>query len=230
MPSTSSTTMPSTSSGGLSCMENYTSIPTGECDLLQQNCPSGSFCVVDKVNGMVTTKCVPDQGGLKDKGVECTTNSECKGGLNCVDKHCSPFCCPGTNEPCGGGTCDVNLSFDIDKTLFAMTCSYSVSCDLFAGNCAQGSDCHISDASACLAVCDAPSDQAVAEGGKCMYRNDCGDSQICNKNQPDDGVCRFFCKTKSMGLTPGKGGCPSGQSCKAISGTGCADLGLCLPM
>jgi hypothetical protein len=179
---------------------------------------------------MFTTKCVPDQGGLKDKGVDCSTNSECKGGLRCVNERCSPVCCPETDEPCGGGTCDINLVLNADRMMFAMTCGYAVSCDLFAGNCATGTDCHLSDASACLAVCDVPSDQAVPEGGKCMYRNDCGDSQYCRKNQPDDGVCRYLCNTKSMGLAPGKGGCPSGQSCEEVSPTGCTDLGACVPM
>lgn len=228
--SSSSGSMASSGSGMIACDEKYTSIPVGECDLLQQNCAAGSFCAVAKVDGKSSTKCVPDQGGIKDKGAECTTNSECKGGLSCVDKHCSPFCCPSNNEPCGGGSCDVNLSFDGDTSVFVMTCSYSPSCDLFAGNCAMGTECHMADATACLAVCDAPSDMPVSEGGKCQYRNDCGDSQICNKNQPDDGVCRYFCNPKNAGAAAGKGGCPSGQQCKPISGTGCNDLGICIPM
>lgn len=220
----------SASSGGLTCSEEYTNIPKGECDLLAQDCASGTFCGVATVDGAKTTKCVPDLGGVKDKGADCVSNSECKSGLTCVDNHCSPFCCPATDEPCDGGTCDVNLNFEMGKTAFAMACSYLTICDLFAGNCAEGMDCHLSDATACLAVCDSPSDNAVSEGGDCMYRNDCGESQLCNNNSPDMGVCRYFCDTTKADQPAGKGGCPQDRMCKPAGGTGCSNLGLCVPI
>jgi hypothetical protein len=179
---------------------------------------------------MSKSMCLPDLGGVKDKGADCSTNSECKSGLSCVDKHCSPFCCPADNEPCGGGSCDVNLNFGDGQTAYVMACSYLPICDLFAGNCANGTDCHLTDAASCLSVCDSPSDQAVSEGGKCKYRNDCGESQLCNNNQPDDGVCRYFCDTTKADQPAGKGGCPADRKCKPAGGTGCTNLGICLPM
>ncbi|MBM4356735.1 MAG: hypothetical protein FJ096_01360 [Deltaproteobacteria bacterium] len=243
MVSSSSTTIPSvssvvgsggaggsTSSGGATCSVEYTNIPVGECDLLKQDCPSGKFCGVTKVEGVSKSMCLADLGGVKDKGADCSTNSECKSGLSCIDKHCSPFCCPANNEPCGGGSCDVNLNFEDGKSAFAMVCSYLPICDLFAGNCAKGTDCHLTDPASCLAVCDSPSSQAVSEGGKCMYRNDCGESQLCNNNAPDDGVCRYFCDTSKTGEPAGKGGCPADRKCKPAGGTGCMNLGICFPM
>lgn len=231
---TATNTATATSSTGsgmmpIECKQTYTSVPKGDCDLLQQDCPAGKVCVVADMGGKPVSNCVDDLGGLKDKGAPCSTNSECKGGMICVDSLCSPVCCPGTNEPCGGGTCDVNLSFDNNPAVYAMACSYLPICTLFAGDCKGGTECHISDAGACLAVCDAPAASHVDEGGKCKYRNDCGESQFCNNNQPDDGVCRFFCDTTMPNAAEGKGGCPMGRTCKPAGGTGCTNLGICLP-
>lgn len=231
-PSSGSSSAPSSSSGSgmLTCSEEYTTVPKGDCDLLQQDCPVGQFCGVSSEGGKAQSKCLPSKGGLKDKGADCTTNSECKDGMTCIDKHCSPFCCPGTNEPCGGGKCDVNLSFDGDKAIYAAACSYLPICDLFQGSCKDGAMCHLADAASCLAVCDAPSDGFVEEGGTCKFRNDCGDSQLCNNNAPDKGVCRYFCDTTKTNAAPGAGGCPEGRQCKAAGGTGCNNLGICMPM
>ena len=229
---TTSTTTMSTSSGSMTiqCTKATTTVPKGDCDLLQQDCPAGMVCGVAKEGGMAVSKCQPDKGGLKVAGSACTTNTECKGGMSCVAGFCSPFCCPDTNEPCAGGTCDVNLSFGADKSIYALACSYLPICTLYGGECKNGEECHLTDASACLAVCDAPSDTHVDEGGMCTYRNDCGESQLCNKNEPDMGVCRHFCDTTKAGAEPGKGGCLAGRTCKTVSGTGCTNLGLCLPM
>lgn len=224
---TSNTTTTSTGSGMGSCADMYTSVPKGDCDLIAQDCGDGQACAVVDDGGAVS-KCIPAGAGQKDKGEPCATNAECKGGLSCLADHCAPFCCPGTNEPCGEGKCDVNVNFDNDATMFAYACSYSPTCDLFAGNCADGAECHLSDASACLSVCDKPSGADAAEGDPCKYRNDCGDSQVCNTNMPDDGICRFFCNTGNSGAEAGKGGCPMGRKCVPVS-TGCDGLGICLP-
>jgi hypothetical protein len=214
--------------GPIDCEPGYTNIPNGGCDLLKHDCPAGSWCGVTKEGAGFKTVCLPDSmSGLKDKGSACTSNSECKPGMLCVQDHCTPFCCPKSHQPCGMGKCDVNVTFATDAK--AMMCSYLDTCELFKGNCKDKYQCHITDGPNCLAECDKPSPNQVKEGEKCMYRNDCGDSQLCNKNAPDTGNCRYFCDTaKWMGLEPGKGGCPMGRKCTMIS-SGCMNLGLCTP-
>jgi hypothetical protein len=224
-----STSMSTTSTGGgmIMCMSTYSTIPKGECDLLQQDCPMGSVCTVGPDGASLKTVCQPAAGGLKGKGSDCTTNSECKDGLSCIQKHCTPFCCPDNNQPCETGKCDIEVSFNADKNLHANACSYLKVCNLFKGDCPMGTECHLENSMACLSVCDSPAASHVDEGKPCKYRNDCGDSQFCNNNAPDAGVCRYFCDTKAAGGTAaGKGGCPPMRTCKPIN-SGCMNLGFC---
>ncbi len=217
----------STGSGMIMCMSMYSTIPVGECDLLQQNCPMGSVCTVAQDGASLKTACQPGAGGLKGKGSDCTTNSECKDGLSCIEKHCTPFCCPDNDKPCDTGKCDIEVTFNANKSLHANVCSYAKSCNLFKGDCPMGTECHLSEPTACLNVCDAPSAMHVDEGKPCKYRNDCGDSQFCNMNAPDTGVCRYFCDTTAAGGTAaGKGGCPPMRKCTPLK-SGCMNLGFC---
>jgi hypothetical protein len=113
-------------------------------------------------------------------------------------------------------------------TAKAMACTYLPVCNLFKGDCKPPGQCHITDGPNCLAECDKPSTQQVKEGEKCEFRNDCGESQICNKNAPDAGVCRYFCDTSNAAAEPGKGGCPMGRKCTGVT-SGCKNLGICTP-
>jgi hypothetical protein len=227
------TTTSSSGGGGsapLTCSVAYTNITDGVCDLLSQNCEPGRVCGVATMGG-VKTICRSSSGGLKDKGMACQGDAECKDGLFCYVSRCSPYCCPATDEPCGGGTCDINVSFGSGK--YAMACSYSQACVLFQGQCPDGEDCHISNAQQGLAVCEVPSDSYVAEGEVCLYRNDCGDAQQCNKAPPDlgdgdTGRCRYNCLVDSwQGLTPGLGGCPATQTCTSLGASQLPNIGLC---
>ena len=224
-------TVSSASSGKLPlvCNETYTTVPKGDCDLLQQDCPVGKVCGVVPEGDSLVSNCIEDLGGLTEIAGACASNSECKGGMQCVNKVCSPVCCPGSNEPCAGGACDVSLTYENKPGTYSFACSYAASCELFAGTCKDGAECHLSDASACLAVCDEPASSHVAEGQACIYRNDCGESQLCNKNPPDKGTCRNFCDLMKLSAEPGKGGCLPIHTCTTVSGTGCENLGLCLP-
>jgi len=216
----------STGAGGqLTCSEEFTDI-TGDCDLLAQDCPNGQWCNVVSEKSV----CVPITGSLLKIGSECI-QGECAAGLRCIGGLCTPFCCPASNQPCGDGTCDVNVSFG---SSYAMMCSFNPGCTLFKGDCPEGTDCHIGDAEAGLAVCDEPASSFVGEGEVCKYRNDCGESQLCNKNGSDkngeNGICRHLCKISDwMNLKPAKGGCEAERSCKPVNAGSFMDLGICEP-
>jgi hypothetical protein len=215
----------SSAGGALTCSEAYTDI-TGDCDLLAQDCPQGQWCDVSGT----TAACVPTTGSLKTIGMKCS-QGECAAGMRCVGNYCSPYCCPATDEPCGEGTCDIHLTFG---TSYAMMCSFNAACTLFAGDCPDGMDCHIGDADSGLAVCDLPSAGMVGEGEVCIYRNDCGESQICNKNGNDkdgeNGKCRNLCiVSKWEQLEVPKGGCLAERVCTMVNAGTFMDLGMCLP-
>ncbi len=229
MTGSSSTTSDSTSSTSnvpLTCGEAITNAMETDCELLNQTCGTGFWCDMKTVGASLVTVCKPDTGGLLDKGMDCTQLSECKAGLLCVDKKCSPFCCPSTDEPCGGGSCDIKLNSGAG---WAMMCSYATTCTLFEGTCTEGEYCHLTDAAQGLAVCDSPTANVEDEGGPCEYRNDCKESALCNKNPPDMGICRHLCNTTTPNADPGKGGCVAERECKPMKADGIPNLGICLP-
>lgn len=247
---TTSTTTTTTSTGSgtgtpagsgagapLDCSVPVTNID-GDCNLLNHDCPQDYWCTVQGVSGVAQKTCVPFLGGLKPSGSDCEATTECGFGLRCIGDKCTAVCCPVTDEPCGGGACDIRVSYS--ATEWAYYCSYNDSCQLFAQDCPQTPepfDCHISDAEQGLAVCDDRSDQWVPEGGPCLFRNDCGDSQSCNRQAPDadpdagiDGRCRYHCHVAEwQSETEGNGGCPAAQHCVDLSYPAMPNIGLCLP-
>jgi hypothetical protein len=153
--------------------------------------------------------------------------------MRCIDEKCSPVCCPDTDEPCAGGRCNVSVSYS--GGAIVRHCSYATKCTLFAGDCPEGKYCHISDQDQGLAECDSPSSNFTdMEGVECEYRNDCGESQLCNKNGDDmgtgdKGICRHLCNTKDDQQPPGKGGCEAMRTCTEANGGAFMDIGICLP-
>lgn len=236
---TGSTTTSSTSGSGgsggsapLTCSQPVTNVE-GECDLLAQDCPDGYWCTIPRLVNPPAATCIPHMGGLKPAGSACEFATECALGLNCVDSKCSAVCCPPTDEPCGDGTCDIHVS--LGGGLWVMYCSYNPSCHIFQHDCPQTPtgdpmDCHVQDQQQGLAVCDERSDSWVDEGGPCEYRNDCGDSQRCNRTPPDNGICRYHCKVDSWETEAvGDGGCPAAQHCVDLGWPAFPNLGQCAP-
>jgi hypothetical protein len=216
------------------CAEQTSSI-TGECDLYKQNCPVGKMCAVTGGTGggnPAAATCVNAQNGLKDRGMDCQAETECMNGMLCLDNHCTPFCCPATDQPCGSGTCDVHVTFAENIATWAMMCGYSQSCVLFAHQCTSPDECHIAQAEQGISVCDAPAGSHVDEGGVCTYRNDCGDDQMCNRNGADDGgatgKCRYNCNTTLTQQPAGSGGCPGGQQCNNMNIEAMPNIGVCM--
>ncbi len=195
----------------LTCAESYATPPitTGECDLLQQNCPPGETC--QPTDDGTSTICFKG-GGLKGPGKPCIGGmnvQECQAGLFCIGPasgaFCTRPCCPADDQPCGGGHCDVSVDFG---NVTVLMCTYSETCQLFkADQCKNGQQCQLLYPNLGLAVCTLPSDNQQPDGGPCGYVNECGESSICYGS-----TCHYNCLIGGSGA-PGEGGCPVGQSC-----------------
>lgn len=234
---TGSTTSGSTSSGPIVCSDPVTTI-TGECDLLQQDCPTGETCLVaqdpnDPMNSVAA--CAP--AGLVGLGQPCSPG-DCQEDMLCVGT-CTYVCCPfdaamGANEPCGIGQCTLNVTFmGTDDSVFV--CTYDEVCSFFDPNsCPAGKDCHYAGPG--LANCSVPSPPNYMDGDVCGGNgNDCPDSAICidvdGPMMGDDTLyCRYFCDTDLSGMPAGLGGCPGGQTCDTgVYDFGFPGLGFCHP-
>lgn len=213
--------------GPLTCDSDppYSTVPVVECDLLAQDCPAGSACEPAASGSAFVTKCV-SESGLKPMQASCAKHDECQSGLYCVFGQCSPACCPTTNEPCNGGTCNTSISFGDDEVF---VCSFLTSCELFTANaCPAPQGCHVLKAQG-IAVCIDPAANSAAEGESCTYVNECGDMQSCWPPGFAGAVCRFFCDVAGGGGKPaGLGGCPAGQTCNTAV-TGIDGVGVCSP-
>ncbi len=124
---------------------------------------------------------------------------------------------------------------------FVQVCTFAPPCTPWAHDCPSSgpeTDCHI--ASGNKFKCSFPNynvDGGSTEGLPCTYVNDCQDSQYCLYAGADagSGTCRWLCKASDSGApdagtvggSPGLGGCPSGQTCKAFGSP--AWLGVCEP-
>jgi len=216
----------------LACPEPHTTIG-GDCDLLNPlaSCDDGFWC--DEVNNFAT--CVTVQGrGVFGPGQPCADHNECAPGLRCQMKKCSPVCCPTTDEPCLADSGACNIEVNLGGEDWIMMCSYLPACTLLEDTCDadSGYECHIQDPDACLAVCAPPSANQPGEGESCNFVNDCTESQLCNNNGGDNGVCRQLCNVNSWETDEVPlGGCPPDRICESVT-ISCSDwshLGICMP-
>jgi hypothetical protein len=227
--SATATTSSATGGGTIDCSDGYSNIPAGECDLLQQDCGAGMTCKVKPTGDTLTTEC-QSSSGLKGAAEACASDDECQAGLLCINGQCVAVCCPDNDQPCGGGQCSVQLSWNGTR-YFTMICSYSEQCELFTEDaCPPGQECHIEDTTQGLVACTGPSPQQVDEGGICYFLNDCKDMQFCFSQDGNGGVCRYNCLLEAEpGTAPGLGGCPEGQTCQANYDFGVPGVSICLP-
>ncbi len=215
----------SADAGPLSCGQLYSTIPKGTCDLLAQDCPAGQTCRANSDQSPTATQCFLGNG-LKGLGEDCKAHSECQAGLICVGQCTSP-CCRITNEPCGGGQCNLQLNYGNGDYVFV--CAFNKSCKLLeADACPPGYDCHVDDPTQGLATCSTPSAKMAKDQGTCKFLNDCPSMEDCHDLSDGKGpICRFYCYTdmaRGEG-TPGFGGCPSGQNCITSLNSVQIDLG-----
>ena len=241
---TSTSTGATEDAGPLTCKSHtYSTIKTGPCDLLAQNCPEGQTCketVGD--DGKWTSYCAI-ANGLKGEGEKCAVDEECLARLTCAVGRCAPVCCAATNAPCLGGLCNLYIQFDSTMKANKQVCHYAKACALLTESaCELGFDCHVEDKKQGLATCIKPSGAKVPDLGACKFLNDCADMEHCHKQGSlSTGKCHFYC---SLGQTdpasPGAslGGCPAGQTCQTnVDGfsldpefiLSLPEIGLCAP-
>ena len=212
---------------------SWGNVPSTKCDVIEQQCGNGLTCYPNVIAGKPGTSCTFIGNGLKVRGQPCQDATECAQGLVCVMGFCAPFCCPDLQyEICGaGGLCDINLQ--VSSAYRVLVCSYATPCTLWQGGCPPGQAC-LPQGTDGSAACTPPASTAfVGEGQPCEASNDCGDAQACvGTTSP---VCRYLCKLGEtpfdagvQGGEPGKGGCPDGQSCQALSDSP-PWLGVCSP-
>ena len=229
---------PGPDAGPLTCkLHTYSTIKSGPCDLLAQNCPAGHTCKeLEFGNGSWSTQCVITNG-LKGEGEACNVDEECRAKLTCAGGRCTPVCCGATSEPCLGGLCNLTIPLDATGKVTKQVCLYSETCDLLTANaCDNGDLCQIRDPQQGLATCFPPIG-FVPDLGPCHFLNECATMEDClGGTLTKTGSCRFYCyldQVNPASPMAGLGGCPVGQTChkSPIDGVGfdfhLPNVGLC---
>jgi hypothetical protein len=220
---------------------------TGSCDIVAQNCGTGKECAVVQTDAGDQLACVTNTTGSIKEGYACTpgNSNPCVAGLECILNRCAKHCCFGDDTACGKsqpegntGRCDLTISVGSITNAYT-ACTYSASCEPFdIQPCAATQTCNIKDSNGTAVCIDyASPDGGLPEKTPCKYANDCKDGLICAGNL-DGGapICQWECYTPpgpfDAGITTlgaGKGGCPTGESCKPINWGGTAPtwLGMC---
>lgn len=219
--------------GPLTCpTHSYSTIKTGPCDLLAQDCPAGSTCKETLLSAGWSTHCVLSNG-LKGEGEKCLNDDECAEKLTCSAGRCAPVCCKATNAPCLGGICNLFIRLDETGKVTKQVCHYAKACTLLVADaCEKGYDCHIEDGVQGLATCVQPN-VIMPDLGYCQNINDCSNMEDCFQGKSKK-QCHYYCKLQpDAGALPvGLGGCPMGQACvNKVDGVdvdfNLPDIGLC---
>ncbi|HSQ64210.1 MAG TPA: hypothetical protein VLM85_13380 [Polyangiaceae bacterium] len=218
---------------------------TGTCDIVAQNCNTGQECVVTQGSdgGFVTT-CSPNGGGSFAEGHTCTQTASCVPGLECIQGRCAKHCCLNNDSECGTspegyvGRCDLNVTDNNNQPMYAV-CTYSSGCQPFdIQGCGGGQTCLIQDSSGTAKCVGYPNgDAGLPEKSACSASNACNDGLMC-LGSADGGSfsCQWVCYSGGgpydagiETLGPGKGGCPTNETCKTVSWGGSLPtwLGIC---
>ncbi len=222
----------------------------GSCDIVAQNCGAGKECGVVKLSdGGYDLECITNSTGSIKEGYACTqsgNSNPCVAGLECIAARCSKHCCLGDDSVCGqshpennAGHCDLTVTVNGNDPAYSV-CTYATSCTPFGIQpCGSSQTCLVKDSNGTSSCSDyASPDGGLPEKATCQYANDCKDGMGCYGNL--DGGSGFLCQWNcyvppgpfDAGITSagaGKGGCPTGESCKPInwSGTLPTWLGIC---
>jgi hypothetical protein len=229
---------------------------TGACDIVLQNCGSGSECKPVNLEAGACNyalECVSNTTGSITEGYACTqsgASNPCVAGLECIENRCARHCCLGDDSICGPsqpegftGKCAVNVSLQNCTSTVYSVCTYAKPCEPFQLQaCGPGLTCLVTDSNGTASCSDYASgtDAGKAEKAACQYANDCEDGLGCY-GAPDGGAssCQWNCYVKGMGgpydsqiaadAGAGKGGCPGVEKCMPINWGGSlpAWFGLC---
>jgi hypothetical protein len=206
-----------------SLLEGGCSPVKGACDLVTQDCPSGSWCGVEQQpDGSYVAACTPSQAVQHvAAGYACCptaqeANDPCLPGLECVGDpcvgdagggRCTPHCCPGDDTPCGAspegftGHCDVGVVDNAGTPLYE-ACEYAPPCEpLGLVACPAGYACLVQDKtgdSKCSEIFNGGA-AAATEGQACKYDNACAAGLMClTETAPEGGTtsqCLMLCYT-----------------------------------
>ncbi|PTL85157.1 hypothetical protein DAT35_00025 [Vitiosangium sp. GDMCC 1.1324] len=202
----------------------------GGCDLVAQDCPSGSKCTYVRQGDVTARRCVPD--GTVAEGGACASTATpsgdfydtCKAGLYCTDQKapgggtvftCQKFCY-GSEQCTAPRDCIEVLRFTGSDELPRVCGEAGPKCDPLAQGCASPRGCYPSPGSG--PVCATAG--TAEDGAPCTYSNDCRPGSACVK----DGAaltCRRLCRAPS-----GEPGCASGHCEPLLGSTG---VGACVP-
>ena len=212
---------------------------TGSCDIVLQNCGSGSECTAVPLEAGVCNyqlQCKTNSTGSIAEGYACTqtANNPCVAGLECIEGRCARHCCLGDDSVCGTsqpegftGKCAVNVSLQYCTGTEYSVCTYAKPCEPFQqAPCGPGLTCLVTDMNGTATCSDYASggDAGKAYNAPCMYANDCEDGLGCY-GSPDGGAssCQWNCYLGGgpfdagiEKLGPGLGGCPNGQTCNEM--------------
>lgn len=201
----------------------------GSCDLVSQDCPDGGECVArGYADGGIFATCeAPGEGAIQE-GDTCTsspTNNPCVAGLECVNNRCSKHCCGGDSTVCGTspegypGLCDLTITNAQGASLY-MLCEYNAPCEPFdLVVCPTGSECLVRDRAGTATCQNVYNPPGKDENAPCARINECKDGLVCA------GTCQWLCyhaaassppfDAGGLDLTmPGRGGCPTGETCQ----------------
>lgn len=217
--------------------------PTGECDLLAQDCPMGETCLYALPDAMATepaTVCAPIVGAGAEEGGACCALNSCDTGLVCVGAvetmpgsgmcssmgRCTRYCCGSSADCSPGETCA-----GFGGGFMGGRCDTIDGCDLVQQTGCEGmagTSCYPGMGS--TTQCVAPTAAMAAEGETCMFTNDCVPGSACFTVTPGGGgmarsICLRFCD-----IGDGAGDCPNsmGMACQT-AGDLPAGTGICPP-
>ncbi len=191
---------------GVSCNSN-TSQPTDQAGQCSSNCTDDNDC--DASAHCSANECVPDTG----PGGFCSEQSECAGGLICVDSVCCSSACTGSCQACdlvgSTGTCS-SVADDQDPDA---ECG-AVDCDGFYFGW-QGDTCfEKADVTAAGATCDG-SGSCATTADECSAHSARGDAQI---------TCDSTCQEPNLSTCSGS---TSGTCTDLDLGTETCGTGVC---
>lgn len=215
--------------------------PSGECDLLAQDCPADSegnaqvcvYALPDETATTAQTVCAPMIAPGGSEGDACCALNSCDVGLVCrgqtqtgsnvcsVQGTCQRYCC-GSSSDCDAGQVCNSLSSDFSGGV----CADVDGCDLVdQTGCDAGENCYPGSGDG-VTQCFAPSTSPVALGEICEYLNDCPAGAGCfGVDESGSTVyrCMAFCDTAD-----GAADCGGSTSCQAVDGLP-SGTGVCPP-
>jgi hypothetical protein len=193
----------------------------GACDLVLQDCPSGSQCAAQPLaDGGYTAACGPTYGVQHiAAGYPCCppaapADDPCLPGLQCVGDpcagdagdaggggRCSPYCCAGDDTPCGvspegfAGHCDIGVVDNAGTPLYDV-CEYAPTCEpLGLLPCPAGYTCLVEDTTGgakCSPIYNGGAPPA-GEGQPCPHDNACQSGLMCLRTSGPEGGSESVC-------------------------------------